>query len=344
MEHLSQRELPRSRGRLWPCLPLLICLICALPVLPTACGSHGRLKIAVIPRTDGFTLWEAAHVGAEEAAGRTNTLIYWNAPTREDDVEAQIAMVNRIVDQGYRGLVIAPDQALSLISPVRRALARGVPTVVIASPLSIAPGGELSYILNDDPAGGRMAAERTVELLGGHGSVAILGVNPAVASTLVRTRAFEESLARSGPGIHVVDVRTGSFNRQHEQQVAEETLRAHSDLDVIVALTGAAVDGALSALEAMPEARSTRVIGFDSDNWPPFRRSPSLDLVVQQDTREMGRRAVELLQARVAGRPVPALVTLPPRMITPSNVHSAEVRHMLSSDWTLGRWQWSALR
>ena len=34
---------------------------------------------------------------------------------REDDVEAQIELVDRVVSSGYQGLVLAPDQALSLL-------------------------------------------------------------------------------------------------------------------------------------------------------------------------------------------------------------------------------------
>ena len=82
-------------------------------------------------------LWDAAHAGAEIAASRTGSTIYWNAPMREDDVAAQVRLVDQVVSSNrYEGLVIAPTQALSLISPVRRALSRNIPTVIIDSPLS----------------------------------------------------------------------------------------------------------------------------------------------------------------------------------------------------------------
>jgi len=319
-------------------------MVCAFALWPTACGSHNQARIAVIPQTEGTIFWEAEHTGAEQAAGSTGTFVYWNAPTSEDDVEAQIALVDRIVDQNYQGLVLAPDQALSLIIPVRRALAHGIPTVIVGSPLPIPAGGNLSYILNDDEEGGRMAAERAAALLHGHGTVALLGINPDITGIMIRARSFEQFVGQHYPGIRIVEKRMGSYNPPHEQQVAEETLRTNPDLDVIVALMSTTVDGTLSAIETTGKNRLVKVIGFDQGGYPLLGQQGNLDSVVQEDIRSMGQQAVELISARLRGQSVPATVLLHPRLITRDNMNTPEVRLMLSQDWTLGRWSWSSIR
>ena len=171
-------------------------LVCALALWVIACRSHPQVKIAVIPQTEGNSIWDPAQEGAENAANPAGISIYWNAPAREDDVEAQIALVDRVADGNYQGLVLAPDQALSLIAPVRRALARDIPTVIIGTPLPIPAGGNLMYILNDDVEGGRIAAQRVAGLLDGHGTVALLGIDPDITGIMIRSRAFEEFLAQ----------------------------------------------------------------------------------------------------------------------------------------------------
>ncbi len=171
MEGRLQRGILRRQASRSIAIPGVVLLTVLYAV---GCGMHSQVRIAFIPQTEGTMTWEAAHVGAEIAAERTGAYVYWNAPTREDDVEAQIALIDRVVNDGYQGLVLAPDQALALISPVRRALAHRISTVIIASPLPIPAGGDLSYILNDDQEGGQMAAKRVGELLRGHGTVAIL--------------------------------------------------------------------------------------------------------------------------------------------------------------------------
>ncbi len=52
-----------------------------------------------------------------------------------------VGLIERAVAGEYAGMVIAPDQSLALVTPVRRALARGLPIVMIGSPLLI-PAGE----------------------------------------------------------------------------------------------------------------------------------------------------------------------------------------------------------
>lgn len=288
-------------------------------------------------------IWESAHVGAEEAALRHGASIYWNAPTREDDVEAQIAIVDRVVEKRYNGLVLAPDQALALMTPVRHAAAQGIPTVVIGSPLAMPPGGDLFYILNDNEQSGRLAAQRVGELLHGTGTVAVLGIDPDLTGIMIRARVFEETLRANYPGIRIVDKRMGSFNIPHEQQVAQDTVTSHPDVDVIVAMMATTVEGTLSALHSVPGGEKTRVIGFDVENWPPFDHR-NLDCLVQENTRAMGEQAVELILAKLNGHSVAMQTTVPPRVITRETMNSAEVQYMLSQDWTLGRIQWSPLQ
>jgi ribose transport system substrate-binding protein len=319
-------------------------VVSALVSLIVACGSGKPMKIAFIPQTEGTPFWEAAHTGAEAAVDSTGASLYWNAPTREDDVEAQIALVDRIVSANYQGLVLAPDQALSLITPVRRALAHGISTVIIGSPLPIPAGRNLSYILNDDVEGGQLAANRVAELLNGHGTVAILGINSDVSGIMIRAREFEQAIAQNYPGIRIVEKRMGSFNVPHERQVAEDTLRTNENLDVIVALMSTSIDGTLLALDTMAEKRLVKVIGFDDGALPPFDQYKNLDCVIQEDTRAMGQQAIELIHTRMLGQSVPQTVRLHPRLITRQNIKSPEVRLMFAPDWTLGRWRWSSIR
>jgi ribose transport system substrate-binding protein len=322
---------PSSRTWVWfPCFIALYCL---------GCHSTAPVTIAVIPRTSGTGLWEPEHGGAEVAAVHANAHIYWNAPTREDDVEGQIAIVNQVISKGYQGLVLAPDQALALIAPVRRALARGIPTVIVGSPLPLPAGENLSYILSDEATAGRIAAQRVAELLHGRGSVAVLGVNPDIAAIMIRTRSLELFLAQEYPNINVIK-KMGSFDFLHEQQMADETLKANPEVKVIVGMMWASARAAISAVEQTPGFGETKVIAFDPDGVPPFDIG-FVDSVIKQDTRTMGQLAVDLIDGERHGRAMPALITLQPLLITRENMDSPEIRRLTSMDWRPTPWAWS---
>jgi ribose transport system substrate-binding protein len=308
-----------------------ILLACICLLLGGGCRKSKAPVIVVIPRTTGTMLWEPVHRGAEAAALSLGANIYWNAPTREDDTVGQIALIERVTAGEYAGMVIAPDQSLALVTPVRRALARGLPIVIIGSPLLIPAGGKLFYILNNEQEGGKIAAQRLALLLHGRGSVAVLGMNPDIAGTMVRARSFEQFLAENYPDIHVVEKRLGSFNVPHEQQVVEETLKANPNLDAIVALMAATTRGALSTIDSNPAYRDVKVIGFDPDQLE--FSSAGLDSVIMQNMPEMGDRAVSLIHAEREGKPVPSQMEVEPMLVTRENVNSDEVHRRTSMDY-----------
>jgi len=295
------------------------------------CHKPGKVTIAVIPRTSGTLLWEPEHRGAQDAAESIGAQIYWNAPTREGDVAEQIALIDHVITENDLGLILTPNQSLALITPVRRALAHGLPIVIVSSPLPVSPGPNLSYVLNDEVEGGHIAARRIAQLLHGHGTVALLGINPSVAGIMVRARSFESFMSRNYPAIHIIERHMGSFNVPHEQEVAEEALEAHPDLDAIVALMWSSARGAISTIDNNPGKFKAKVIAFDPEDL--LFTSPSLDSVVVQNTRKMGYLAVQLIHARLSGRAIPASITLKPILVTRANAHSEDVLHMTTMDW-----------
>ncbi len=237
-----------------------------LAALLAGCAPPRRRQIAVIPRTAGLRLWDGLLIGADSAARAQDCGIYFNAPSREDDVQGQIDLVDRVVAEGYAGLILSPNQSLALMAPVRGALARKIPVVILGSALPLPAGNGLSYVLNDDETGGRLAARRVALLLRGKGSVAVIGIDPNIAGVMIRTRSLETELATLEPGVSVVVQRAGGFNVPQEQQAAEEVLRANPSLDIIVAVTSAATRGAYLALTANNAAGRIKLIGFDQDS------------------------------------------------------------------------------
>src|ERR1700761_2613485 len=113
---------------------LRITFAALLLMLSVACR-RGPVAIAVIPRACGTALWEPEHAGAADAARARGMTIYWNAPTRTHDVQKQIALLEKVVAQGYRGIVFAPDETLALRTPLKTALAANIPIVGVGTEL-----------------------------------------------------------------------------------------------------------------------------------------------------------------------------------------------------------------
>ncbi len=317
-------------------------LACFTLLLLAGCHRTGPITIAVIPRTTFTPLWEAEHLGAKAVASKLGVRIYWNAPTREDDIAGQIALVEKVSAGNYQGLVLAPDDAQALITPVRTAMLRGIPVAVVGSPLSIPPNDRLCYILNDEEAGGRIAAQRVAAMLHGRGTVALVGIDPAVIGIVTRARTLEQYFTKNFPEIHIVVKRMGSFNELHEQQVAEETLKANPDLDAIVALSSPSTHGVLSAISDS-QTSHVQVIAFDRDDDASLMFDiPNVDSVVMQDTQKMGAEAVHQILSTLQGHPMVSVTQFEPVLLTRESINAQmkELWSMMDKMPLQSRWKW----
>jgi ABC-type sugar transport system substrate-binding protein len=117
----------------------------------------------------------------------------------------------------------------------------------------------------------------------------------------------------------------------HEQQVAEEALRVHPDVDVIVALMWSSTLGAVSTVDSMERAHQIKVVGFDPDGFP--LRYPSLDSLIAQDTRQMGSLAVHQIVSQLRGEKTSPLIKLSPILVTRDNINSDHIKNLFSMDW-----------
>jgi ribose transport system substrate-binding protein len=316
----------------WLCSGLL------LFALTLGCRSQSAGTIAVIPETTGTQLWEAAHAGAVAAGGETGLHIYWNAPTREDDVERQIALVEKAIEDERVGLVLAPAQYLALVGPVREAVSKHMPTVIIRSPLPIPPGRGLSYILNDESEMGSLAAMRIGMLLHGEGRVAMLGLDTNMSGIIFRSRAFEAVLASKFPKISIVERSTNSSDTAEVQQVAQEIIVNNPRLDAILALNTTAAEGAWAALMALGKTGKVKLVGCDQEaDLMAKVRVGDIDSVIVENTYGMGSRAIRLLAALKRGEAVPDRIELKPVLVDRTNIDQPDIQRILSMNWRVSR-------
>jgi ribose transport system substrate-binding protein len=251
---------------------------------------------------------------------------------RDDDMQTQISLIEKSVDRGMAGIIVSPIQTLPMRTPIHRVLAQGIPVVVIDTELGIPSGPKLGYVLNDEPAGGRIAARRVGLILQGKGNIAIVGIRPELNGNTVRERSFESTLNSEFPGIRIAARRLGLSSVPQEQHNAEELLAGGKSLDAIVALSLAATRGTYYALAEFGKARTIKLVGFDQDLIPPIRDG-GIDSVVVQNTFAMGRIAMELMNREIHNVSGPREFTTEPVLMTRENVDSAEIRQIETMSW-----------
>ena len=308
---------------------LLTTLVSAILFL-TACSTN-RKEIALLTPTTGVLIWDAVHTGAVLEAATCGLKVHYDAPPRADDLRTQLELFKKFSESHYATIVVVPIQARAMRDPIGRAASAGQPIIVIGSDLGIT-NPNISYVLNDEEVGGRLAAEKVGGVLSGKGTIAVMGVDLSATSILTREHAFEQELSTRFPGIRVVQRTHGSTNLFEEQQSAEELLAGDENLDAIVALTSFATRGAFYAIDAQRPKRHIHIFGFDQDLTVPIRDG-EIDGVVAQRPNDIGKLVSQLACDHLERKPWggPRLVT--PFLMTPANVNSTEVWNQMNLAW-----------
>lgn len=316
-------------------------LILACLILLTACRSP-RIAIAAIPRTTATPIWEAEHLGIEVVALQRNIHIYWNAPTREDDTSGQIAMVERVMNQRYDGLILAPDNVTALLAPVERVLKRGLPVVIVGASIPLNPSPHLCFLLNNEQVGGQLAASRLAAVVPPRGKLAILGVDADIPGMTQRLESLVAALHQFAPGLQLIDVRSGTFDEDHERQVSLDVLTQHPDLDAIVTLSSATTHGLLQAMTQQPSTQM-KIVSYDRDDDDRLLfDTPNIDAIVIEDTEQMGAQATREILNGLRGQTMCSSRYFDPVLVTRDNLarQTYRLRAMLTEIPPDRRWRW----
>jgi ribose transport system substrate-binding protein len=313
----------------------IIHLFFACGVLAFACCLSGCRKqgttISVIPRSAGTLLWEPLREGVEDAAKGTRFRIDWKSTSDADDIGTQLALFTSAMARGDRGIIFTPDETLAARSFVLEAVRRQIPVVVVDDEFGPPAGPLLSYVANDETIGTRLAAQRLAKTLNGHGSIVIIGINAKLEGSVSREGLLEAALREFAPGLRITLRQFGDASITHQQQICQELLDAPTPPDAIVALSPTATRGAYYAKIASERHPSSVIIGFDQDLALPIRTG-NVDAVVMQDTRTIGRDAMQNMLAQLKGEIVPAKTTVPPVLVTKGNLDSPAVVSILTMD------------
>jgi len=300
---------------------------------PATAPRSDLLKVAVIPKGSTGEFWKSVHAGAVKAELElAGVQAIWKGPTKEDDREQQINVVESFVSTGVDGIVLAPLDDVAMIGPVRDAVAQEIPVVIMDSGLEAEPCRDYaSFVATDNYVGGRKAARHLAELLGGDGRVLLLRYMVGHASTTQREEGFLDVIAEEYPELQVVSSDQYSGPTTESAYAESESLLARfPELDGIFCPNESSTFGMLLALRDAGRAGSARFVGFDSsEKLVDALRDGDVDGLVLQDPLQMGYLAVTTLVDYLRGEAVSARIDTGSVVATRENMDEPRIRELL---------------
>ncbi len=209
------------------------------------------LSVSTLNNPFFVTLSEGAKEKAEELGAKITVV------DAQDNASKQANDVEDLIQRGVDLIIINPTDSSAVVATVESANAAGIPVITVDR---TSEGGEVvAHIASDNAAGGEMAGEYLVELVGEGAKVVELEGIAGSSAARERGEGFNKVASDK---LDVAAKQTANFNRTEGLNVMENILQANPDIVGVFAHNDEMALGALEAIEAAGE--DITVIGFDA--------------------------------------------------------------------------------
>ncbi len=290
-------------------------------------GNDEKVKIKVIVKKRSYDYWNVVKIGAEAAGKEFNVDVDFDGPVDEKDIDVQIAMVKKAVDDDVDALVLAASDFTLLVPAAEKAVASGIPVIIIDS--NIKSNKMDSFIGTDNVDAGRKVGESLVEVMGESCDIAVMSFVKGAATAVEREEGFFEE-TRKYPGINVIDTLYCNSDEDIAQQLAIDMMKKNPDLDAFVCLNAYGTAGVARGVDESGKGGSIKVVGFDSTPEEiMYMENGVIQSLVIQNPFNMGYLGVKYALDAVNNVHVPKTVDTGATVINKENMYLPENQKLL---------------
>jgi len=284
-------------------------LLCA--ALLAGCGrdakaSAKKIGLAISTLNNPFfvTLKDGASAKATELGYE---LVVTDA---QDDPAKQAGQVDDLIQKKVAVILINPCNSDAAKTMVEKAAKAGIPVISVDRGVS---GAEvLSHIASDNVAGGVLAGQELLALVGEGAKVVELEGIPGASAAVDRGKGFNEAVIGK---LNVVARQPADFNRDKGFTVMQNIIQANKDIRGVFAHNDEMALGAIKALEAAG-LKDVIVIGFDAvDDAVAAVKAGNMKATVAQKPSLIGSMAVETAVAHIKGEAVQKQIPVPLELV-----------------------------
>ena len=276
---------------------------------PAAEEAAGAAKIGLVVSTLNNPFFVSLKEGAEQKAKDMGMeLVVLDS---QNDPAQELANVEDLLTQGVSLILINPTDSDAVGNAIIAANNKNVPVVTLDRGAN--QGEVVSHIASDNVAGGVMAGEHIVSLLGGKGKVVELEGIAGTSAARDRGQGFNDAIA--GTEIEVVAKQVADFDRTQGLSVMENILQAQPEIDAVFAHNDEMALGAQKAIEA--SGREIIIVGFDAtEDAVAAVKEGKMSATVAQQPSLIGELGVETAKKILDGESVEDFVPVDLQLVT----------------------------
>ena len=223
-----------------------------------------RIKVAMVPKLVGLSVFKANEQGAETAAKALNVDFLYTGPVTAS-AQGQVDVFNSLIARRFDVITTTSNNPTQLAPALRRARAQGIKVVSYDS--DVAPDARDFFIQNTDYATfGKALVESVAKYTGPEAKIAILSSTPDATIQNEWIKALRDYMGATYPKMQIVTTQYGQSSPSQSLTAGVNILQANPDVAAIIAPDGAAEVGAAAAVEKLGRAGKVFVTGCSDPN------------------------------------------------------------------------------
>ena len=301
----------------WKTLALPV--LAALLLVPHGSPAAPKKTFVMVPK-GVHPYYEPCYEGFKAAAKKYDVNVDKVDP-QKFELPLQVKAIEELIAQRVDGIAISALDDAGLVPVIAEATRAGIKVITFDAP---APSSQaLTYIGTDNKTAGYEAGKKMAELMKGKGSIAILQGGLGATNLNLRTQGFKEAMAKSAPGVKILEVVDVAGDFSVATNKTEAILQTYPELTAIFAVSAEGAPAAASVLKQQKKAGKILLAGFDDlkDTLQGIRDGTVAFCIVQK-TFKMGWLSVEALLDATKGKALPKVTDTGVLFVTRSNVNS----------------------
>lgn len=289
-------------------------------------------NIAIITKGSDSNFWNDMKNGAMSAANEYNVNITFEGPENEEDYKTQNKMIENAISSNVGVIILSAIDFEKNAAATQKAIDSGIKVITVDSDVDV--NGKELFIGTDNIEAGKRAAKQVVDLCKGQKSINIGIVNYGANTEngKERLKGFSDYIDEID-NAKIVDTVNIESNKESATGGAEELLKNHEQINVLIGFNEWSTLGVAYAIKELNLNDKVFGIGFDSNvNCVNMLESGEIDTLIVQNPFSMGYTSVSKASEILSGKkPQTNTIETDTYVVTRKNMFSSDIQKILFS-------------
>ncbi|MCM1156988.1 MAG: ABC transporter substrate-binding protein [Bacteroidales bacterium] len=300
----------------------------------TGCGQNtgGQAEqeryVAVICKGSQHEFWKTVEQGAMDAGEELNIHVTFEAPEDESQIDVQIGMMEKAIENQSDAIVLAPLDTDRLNEVIDKAVKKGIPVLTLDS--DVTTETRVATIGTDNETAGAIAARNAAELMGGEGKVAIISFVEGAQTAIARNEGFIREMEKYNGKIEIVGIAYCGGDSEVAKEQALEFIKQYPDIACIYGANEGSAVGVAAAVCEKNRQDDIIVLGFDSsDAEIAFLAEGAIDGMMVQNPYNMGYLGVRNINKVLDGKAIEERIDTGATYVNGDNLYDEDTQWLL---------------